>query len=141
MSTILTKLFAILPQVSTIIDELHSASETFKVVKDVVFRMITKYRKKSWCDGCEIDDPSQFHHECLMMGPDLFNPLFQSWSEWVRFRVSSRLEDIKMDEVIQKVQERVTSSESLIIEAVEFLRKNVEKFAVDTDEFLLKKDS
>ena len=141
MSTVRTKLIALLPQVEAVIDELHSASETWQVVKNHILQTITHDRSRSWCDGCEIDDPSQFHHECLMLGPDLFNPLFESWSEWVMFRVMARLEDIKLDELVQKVRESSSASESSIKEAVEFLHKNVQKFAEETEEFLLKKDS
>jgi hypothetical protein len=141
MSTIRRNLIALLPKMRDVIKELLSASITLNTVKDVLLRMVTDDRTRSWCDGCEIDDPSQFHHECLTLGPDLFNPLFQSWSEWVNFRVMSRLEDINIDELIQKVQERFSTTESLIKESLEFLQKNVEKFARETEEFLLKKDS
>lgn len=141
MTTIRKHLVGLFPEMRDCIQELSRASVTLSTVKEISLKMITSDRKKSWCDGCELDDPSQYHHECLTLGPDLFNPLFQSWSEWVNFRVMSRLEDINIDELIQGVKERTSTSESLIKESLQFLQKYVEKFARETEEFLLKKDS
>jgi hypothetical protein len=123
ISTVKKKLIPLLPQMQETIKTLRSASETWQVVKNVILEIITNDRKKSWCDGCEIDDPSQHHHDCITLGQDLINPLFHSWSEYVMWRVMTKLEGVDMDMLIGRVQERISASESVIKESLVFLHK------------------
>ena len=142
MSTVRNKLIILLPKVREMIREISETKATLQIVKCVLLRMVTDGRIRSWCDGCEIDDPSQHHHDCIMLGPDLFNPLFNSWSEWIVFTVTMKMEKINTDELIQITQKYIPSSSAeLIKECVEFLNKHVRNFAMETEEFLTKKDS